>query len=460
MFTSFPRKLYPIFLILLPVLFSLIVFWGYSYAKQQYYAAGIRSLDRQLSTVIHVVELTHRQVENGQLTLVQAQKKVKDLLTGPLLPDGTRDSSAVDITIGPGDYLFALNSSGYAAMHPHLEGKNLLSVANPEGRYIAKELLSKPFDALHYLWENPIDSEPHARISLVRYYAPWDWYIGISTDEDNFYIFYKPVKALLIILVAGSYVIAAILLFLARRKERALQRSTQMSKQLAETNQSVLKTLAVALEERDAYTSGHSQRVAYYMKQIARQMGFPEQEMDALYMGGLLHDIGKIGVEDSILQKTGQLTDTEYEVIKTHPVRGEALLRKLYANVNKHDRKKVDLVLTITRSHHERFDGKGYPDGLVGEAIPLAARIATVADSFDAMTSIRSYRRGLSYSKACEEIRDNTGTQFCPQVAAAFFEGITEETFYLAHQITTANEMLFESDEEEANITGAYQTAT
>jgi HD-GYP domain-containing protein (c-di-GMP phosphodiesterase class II) len=239
-----------------------------------------------------------------------------------------------------------------------------------------------------------------------------------------------------------SYLIAAILFTLTYRKEKALLSSTLRGEQLAEVNQSILKSLAVALEERDAYTSGHSQRVAYYMCVIGKQMGLDEQTLDLMYTGGLLHDIGKIGIEDSILLKPGRLTDEEFHSIKSHPVRGEALLKKLYAQVDKKDAASIRSILAITRHHHERFDGKGYPDQLQEDNIPIIARVTAVADSFDAMTSSRAYRKGLSFSKACDEIIRNSGTQFCPRVVDAFFQSVTEETFHHAHQISRANELL------------------
>lgn len=269
-----------------------------------------------------------------------------------------------------------------------------------------------------------------------------NWYVCLSSPESEFYEQFSKVKGFLIALVVASYVITAILFILTYRKEKALVSSTLRGEQLAEVNKSILKSLAVALEERDAYTSGHSQRVAYYMRVIGQQMGLDEHTLDLMYTGGLLHDIGKIGIEDSILLKPGKLTDDEFHSIKSHPVRGEALLRKLYAQVDKKDAASIQSILAITRHHHERFDGKGYPDQLRQEEIPIIARVTAVADSFDAMTSSRAYRRGLSFSKACDEIMRNSGTQFCPKVVEAFFQSVTEETFRHAHQISRTNELL------------------
>jgi HD-GYP domain-containing protein (c-di-GMP phosphodiesterase class II) len=449
--------LYPIFLVLLPVLFTIVVFVGYSQAKQQYYEAGIRSLDKQMNTIFEILALFNSQVKEGILTHSEADLRVKELLAGPKQPDGTRDLSAVKVTLAKGDSIFAFNSQGVLTFHSQLEGRNLYNIANPEGRYLVREVLNEGKMVVTYRWKNRDDSFDRTKIAIVRYYPQWDWYVCLAAIEENFYEQFRKVESFLTFLVAGSYIIAAVLFYLTRQKEKALVTSTLRGEQLALTNQSILKTLAVALEEKDSYTSGHSQRVAYYMRVIAEKMGFEPHMLDTLYTGGLLHDIGKIGIEDNILLKAGRLTDEEYRIIKSHPVRGEALLKRLYATASKQESQQVNTILSITRSHHERFDGNGYPDQLKGEEIPLFARIAAVADSFDAMTSSRAYRKGLSFSKACDEIMSHSGTQFCPAVVDAFFQSITEETFFHAHQISRANELLFEKMDDKEEGPSVFQ---
>ncbi|MGD8192269.1 HD domain-containing phosphohydrolase [Brevibacillus ginsengisoli] len=450
-------KSYTNFIILLPILFSLIVYVGYSQAKTQYQQAGLRNLDRQLNVITKVANQYDLQVKNQQITLAQAQTILKNTLSGPMLPNGTRDISKLDITLGPGDYLFILNSKGDVILHPQLEGKNAYNLQTPDGRYLIREMIEHPENTLYYTWKNSNEENPREKIAVIRYFPNWDWYIAISTYNENFFGMYNNIKYLLIFLVAGSYIITAFLFYNAWRKEKALLQSTNVSKQLAYANQNILKTLAVALEERDAYTSGHSQRVAYYMKLIATHMALSKEFIDTIYTGGLLHDIGKIGIEDNILLKPGRLTQEEFEIIKTHPVRGEALLRKLYAQVSDQDDAQIKTILEITRHHHERFDGRGYPDQLKEHQIPLVARIAAVADSFDAMTSNRSYRKGLSFSKACSEIHMNSGSQFCPTVVEAFFHCINEQNFFHAHQITWANEILLQRFQETEVAVAAQQ---
>ncbi|MFD2370885.1 HD domain-containing phosphohydrolase [Brevibacillus sp. GCM10020057] len=434
--------LYPLFLVLLPVLFTVVVVIGYSQAKLIYYESGVRAMDRQLNTVTQILSLFNSQVKDGILSYTEAENQIRDMMVGPRLANQTRDRSQAKLTLANGDELFAFNSEGTLIVHSTLEGQNMYNLPNPGDRFLVKQILDEGKTVTTYRW-TPTDSSPGVeKIAVIRYFPQWDWYLCLVSTEDDFYGQFSEVKFFLAIITAASYLIAVILFILTYRKERALLSSTLRGEQLAQVNKSILKSLAVALEERDAYTSGHSQRVAYYMCVIGKQLGLDEQTLDLMYTGGLLHDIGKIGIEDSILLKPGKLTDEEFQIIQSHPVRGEALLRKLYAQVDKRDAYSIQSILTITRHHHERYDGKGYPDQLQQEDIPLIARVSAVADAFDAMTSSRAYRKGLSFSKACDEIRRNAGTQFCPKVVEAFFQSVTEETFHQAHQISWENELL------------------
>jgi HD-GYP domain-containing protein (c-di-GMP phosphodiesterase class II) len=170
-----------------------------------------------------------------------------------------------------------------------------------------------------------------------------------------------------------------------------------------------IDTLAVALEAKDPYTRGHSNMVCAYAVATARKMGFRAKRLQSIEIGAMMHDIGKIGVPDSILQNTGKLTPEEFEVVKRHPVIGEEILRPM-----KHPL--FNVPRQIVRWHHERIDGKGYPDGLKGEEIPLEARITFVADAYEAMTSERPFRSAKSQEEAMAELRRNAGTQFDPDV--------------------------------------------
>lgn len=158
-----------------------------------------------------------------------------------------------------------------------------------------------------------------------------------------------------------------------------------------DTSENIIFSLAEALEAKDFYTHGHSERVAKIATDVGKKMGLGEREIEAMRRGGLLHDIGKIGIKESILLKPGRLTDEEMAHIRTHPSRGFDICSPL---------KSLEPCLPIIRSHHERIDGQGYPDELKGDEIPVVARITAVADAFDAMTTDRPYRKGMSIETA------------------------------------------------------------
>lgn len=181
--------------------------------------------------------------------------------------------------------------------------------------------------------------------------------------------------------------------------------------------------LATAVEAKDEYTAGHATRVTEYALTIADIVG--EIDPVRFRLAGDLHDVGKIGVPDNVLNKPGRLTSEEFELVKKHPVTGSHILEPLIDD---------PLVLGVVRSHHERWDGRGYPDGLAGEDIPLAARVLAVADTLDAMTSHRAYRRGLPWEEVVEEIRRCSGAQFDPRIVEAFEEALPRlEEQYLYH---------------------------
>lgn len=201
------------------------------------------------------------------------------------------------------------------------------------------------------------------------------------------------------------------------RLEARLREQTQRNERLFVAT---LQSFAEALEVKDPYTRGHSVRVSEYSVVISQQLALSADVERQIGMGGHLHDIGKIGVREAVLNKPGPLTEEEYRHIMTHPVVGWRILSPILGD--------VPLSLNIVRSHHERFDGRGTPDGLRGTAIPLEARIAAVADSFDAMTSGRAYRRGgrMSLEEAVAEFRRCAGTQFDPAIVDAFSMAVEE----------------------------------
>ena len=183
----------------------------------------------------------------------------------------------------------------------------------------------------------------------------------------------------------------------------------------------IVKSLAEAIDAKDTYTNGHSLRVAEYSREIAKRFGYSPAMQQKIYMMGLLHDVGKIGVPDAIINKDGKLDDEEYARIKEHPIKGAKILENI---------KEMPELVTGAKWHHERYDGKGYPDGLSGKSIPEEARIIAVADAYDAMSSNRSYRRSLPQEKVREQIVSGKGSQFDPDFADIMVKMIDEDKDY------------------------------
>lgn len=194
---------------------------------------------------------------------------------------------------------------------------------------------------------------------------------------------------------------------------KSLLRVKQLYDEL-DTTESVVFTLAETLEAKDVYTRGHSERVAKYSYLLGKQLGLSELELNDLKRGSLLHDIGKVGVKESILNKEGKLTSEEIAHIRTHPERGYDICKSL---------KSFKKLLPIIKSHHERWDGKGHPDGLKGEEIPLFARICSITDAFDAMTSNRPYRKGMFPPQAADIFeRELNSGQWDPTLLKVFID--------------------------------------
>jgi len=211
-----------------------------------------------------------------------------------------------------------------------------------------------------------------------------------------------------------------------REYQRNLESMVQeRTNQLHEANQelrrlfvSSIKALAQALEAKDEYTQGHSARVAEESVRIAKYLSLPEHEIEGLWLAGFLHDIGKIGIRETVLNKPGKLNSSEWEQVQQHPVLAEKILEPI---------EELAAVICTVRHHHERFDGSGYPDGLKGSEIPLGARVLAVADAYDALTSRRPYRDALPQSEALTVLEEAAGTQFDSVIVRAFMSCIASQ---------------------------------
>ncbi|MDE6726870.1 MAG: HD-GYP domain-containing protein [Oscillospiraceae bacterium] len=209
-----------------------------------------------------------------------------------------------------------------------------------------------------------------------------------------------------------------------------LKRYEEQKKRDAATIEQTMQTFVNFIEAKDPSTMGHSLRVAQYSKMIAEKLGFPENECDQIYWIALMHDCGKIYIADNILGKPGALTDEEYEIMKKHTVYGGEILRDFTA---------IDNIRMGAMCHHERYDGRGYPNGLAGEDIPMIGRIICVCDAFDAMNSRRCYRNSLSADIILDELKKNKGKQFDPHIVDVMLSLIDSKAIYIGDRKKSHN---------------------
>lgn len=233
--------------------------------------------------------------------------------------------------------------------------------------------------------------------------------------------------------------------FQAKLEKKVAEQTVELrnrQKKIEDLYIQTVTALSEAVDAKDRYTSGHSKRVAEYSCMIAKRMGKSKKEQEEIYRAGLLHDVGKIRVPVDIINKPGKLTEDEYNIIKLHPVTGYHILQGISGNSN---------IAIAAKYHHERYDGKGYPHGMEGENIPEMARILGVADSYDAMTSTRSYRNALPQDVVRSEIEKGKGTQFDADIADIMLQMIDEDTKYHMKQMDNMNRNILVVDDEETS---------
>lgn len=241
------------------------------------------------------------------------------------------------------------------------------------------------------------------------------WFVNMRSLIPSF-LALAPLGLLMSMLYTNYGPLGIILLFVPLLLAR---HSFQLYVDMRKNYLNTVEALVQALEAKDSYTSGHSSRVAQWSVKLAEKLGLPEDRLEFIKYAGVLHDVGKIGVSENILNKKGQLEDSEWEMIRNHPVIGQNII------------KGIDFLFDVgsaVRYHHERYDGTGYPEGIVGEAIPLESRIIAVADTYDAMTSDRSYRKGLNSNEALVELKRVAGTQLDPKIVQVFCSIVQEES--------------------------------
>ena len=271
-----------------------------------------------------------------------------------------------------------------------------------------------------------------------------DWYVVIVADNTK--LLMKLRKQLLLCILVSALVFAIIVIYAAisARSIAGSQRKERDSREkLDRVNMNIIRSLAYTIDAKDRYTSGHSQRVAEYSLAIAKRMGKSEEDQKIIYYAGLLHDVGKIRVPEALINKPGKLTEDEFDQIRIHPVSGYHILKDIHED---------ERIGYGAKYHHERYDGTGYPNGLVGENIPEIARIIGVADAYDAMASNRSYRNALAQDIVRAEIEKGKGRQFDPEIADIMLSMIDEDKEYKMCQTERNHSNILVVDDELMNI--------
>ena len=301
------------------------------------------------------------------------------------------------------------NPSDYPLEIFTVDGENL--VAMKAGDY----LVYTPSSSMNAM-EVPIEPHEGTTPGIIMYIG-----IGESIDDSTLELNYTFNRALtsvplfwVAIVALAIWLIALIVYLFTSAQIKKYQERHERDNEII--NESI-ETFIGFIDAKDEYTNGHSKRVATYTKIIAQELGYEGEELDRIYYIALLHDCGKIGVPDNILGKPGRLTDEEFEVIKSHTVRGGEILSSF---------KSLENAGEGALYHHERYDGTGYPEGKAGKEIPFIARIICVADSFDAMNTNRVYRKRLDHDQIVSELETNKGTQFDPEIAEIMLELIRE----------------------------------
>ena len=342
-----------------------------------------------------------------------------------------------NMTMGNMGYGFIVDSSGLVIAHYDKNeiGKNYSGITE------WNELLSVVYADTTNENEIIINNETCTAFSerIVK-----DWYVVVVANNELLFANLQRQLLFGILMSIGIYLVIVIFCIISIRRIRAAEKSEQESmEQLRQMNTSIIRSLSYAIDAKDRYTRGHSQRVAEYSLALAKRMGKSEEEQQTIYFAGLLHDVGKIRVPEAVINKPGKLTDEEFDQIRIHPVSGYHILR---------DISKDERIGYGAKYHHERYDGTGYPNGLKGENIPEIARIIGVADAYDAMASNRSYRNALPQEVVRQEIEKGRGRQFDPGIADIMLEMIDEDKEYKMCQKETTDKNILIVDDELMNI--------
>lgn len=316
-------------------------------------------------------------------------------------------------------YGFVIDKKGLVVAHSNKEEKGKNYTDDPETDRLLDLIYSNPNKAVPITYRGE-------KCTLFTDVIRDDWYVTMIVSNSRLF---HSIRMLFIRNIIICLCVFVLIVLLCRNMLKKLQwyiaRLQESNEKIEHINETVIKTLARTIDAKDRYTNGHSQRVAKYSVELGKRMGKSEEELKELYYAGMLHDVGKIHIPDAIINKPSKLTDDEFEYIKLHPVSGYHILKDMKENPS---------ISQGAKWHHERYDGRGYPNGLSGDTIPEVARIIGVADAYDAMTSNRSYRKLMPQEKVRGEIEKGRGTQFDPDIADIMLEMIDDDKDYELHQ--------------------------
>ncbi len=335
-------------------------------------------------------------------------------------------------------YGFVIDKNGLVVAHSDIneKGKNYL-----EADSTLKELVNKVYSQKIGRFEIDYQGET---MTVFFDTVMDDWSVVLIVSNDALFADARStLHQNIFICSVISILIIAFFIITFLRMNQSLNQEIDSTRKIEEMNRKIIRALVRTIDAKDHYTNGHSLRVAEYSKEIAMRMNKSENEQKLIYYAGLLHDVGKIRVPGSIINKPGKLTDDEYEQIKVHPITSYHILKDIYEDLS---------IANGAKFHHERFDGEGYPNGLTGNNIPEIARIIGVADSYDAMTSNRSYRKSLPQQIVRSEIEKGKAIQFDPEIADIMLQMIDEDKAYALKESESIQKRVLVIDDELMNI--------
>jgi len=334
-------------------------------------------------------------------------------------------------------YGFVCDKSGLVVAHSDINEKGKNYIENKE----MSEILKKVYQEQDNNFEIDINDE---NFTIFSDTVMNDWYVVMVVNNRELYNDLRYLFIRNVIICTIIFVAIVIFCTLSLRRVCGYMAEIEANREkINNLNETIMKILARTIDAKDKYTKGHSVRVAEYSSQIAAKMGKSKKEQKEIYNVAMMHDVGKIGIPDSIINKTGKLTDEEYDLIKLHTLTGYHILKDISEN---------KMIAIGAKFHHERYDGKGYPNGLKGEDIPLIARIIGVADAYDAMASSRSYRKALPQDVVRSEIENGKGKQFDPQIADIILEMIDDDKDYNMKQSADLNKTILVVDDDPITV--------